>query len=170
MVLSLAMLSPPCCARASPFSSETVVSGTIEDMWLDGEVCYFQILVLWSESSTLDGETVDAMARFLNESDGTYDLVPGSQGWMVGDTVNATLVFFADEYESHYTVYLATKSEENFAEPLGLLERYPLLPYWALVFAALVASVVIPRLVFGAKYSARSGQGRRDYIRFLRRI
>ncbi|MDQ1372298.1 MAG: hypothetical protein QG582_1214, partial [Candidatus Thermoplasmatota archaeon] len=80
------------------------------------------------------------------------------------------LAFFGDEYQSLYTVYLEPKSDENFAEPLGLLERYPLLPYWALVFAAMVASVVIPRLVFGARYSARSGQGKRDYIRFLRRI
>ena len=170
LALSFAVLALSFDARAAPYSAETAVSGTIEDMWLDGGVCYFRILVLWSESSSLDGETVDAMAMFLNESDGTYDPVPSSRGWMVGDTVNAILAFFGDEYQSLYTVYLESKSEENFAEPLGLFDRYPLLPYWALVFAAMVASVVIPRLVFGARYSARSDQVKRDYFRFLRRI
>ncbi len=170
--MSFMVLTIPFSQRvyASPFYSDAVVLGAVDDMWLDSGACYFKIHISWSESSILLDQTINAEAKFLNESDDSYDSIASSQGWRIGDTFNATLIHYGDERSEFYSLCLISKSDVNFAEPLTFLERNPLV-LWGIVFiAVIVGCQIIVRCIFKRKRGSRVESVEHDYFRFLKRI
>ena len=168
-VAAMFVLLSSVASTAAPWSSETTVSGSIEDMWLDDDRCYFRIAISWSATGALVGESVDAIASFLNESTGRYDQIPSSQGWQTGDEFNATLKHWADEFSESYRIELLSKSDENYAEPLSYFERNPFIFYLLLIVALFISLQVLLFLVM----KRRGGKGRYegpDYIQYRRRI
>lgn len=173
MALSLAVVlfgllaSAP--SEAAPFSRSAEVSGVIEDMWLDSDRCYFRIGIEWSDSGSFDGETVAAIAMFLNESTDRYEQIASSQGWRIGDEVNATLDQAGDEFSETYWIRLSSKSDENFAEPLSYFERNPFIFYLLLIIGLYVVLQI--GLVFLMKRKGKRGRYEGpDYIQYRRRI
>jgi hypothetical protein len=156
-------------ARAVPFDGEATVSGIIDDMWLDSDRCYFRVSVCWSDGGAFDGESVNAIASFLNESTDRYEVIPSSQGWRTGDEVNATLRYTYSEFGETYWIELTSKSDINYAEPLGYFERNPLVFYLLLIIAlyAVLQSILILVLKRRGKRSKYEGP---DYIQYRRRI
>lgn len=156
-------------SAAAPIGGEAAVSGVIDDMWLESDSCYFRISIHWSDSAPLSGETVDAIATFLNESTGRYEGIPSSQGWRAGDEVNATLAYLYDEFGRTYWLELSSKSDENYAEPLNYFERNPFVFYLLLIVALYVVLQIVLFIVM-----KRKGKGGRyegpDYIQYRRRI
>lgn len=167
MVLSVCLF--PTASTAAPFGGEMTVSGSIADMWLDSDRCYFGISIRWSETGGLTDETVDAVATFLNESTGKYDQVPSSMGWRTGDEFNATLIYAYDERGSSYWLELTPKSDENYAEPLGFFEGNPFILYLLAIVVLYIALQAILLLVFKRKGKRGRYEGP-DYIQYRRRI
>jgi hypothetical protein len=163
------MLHASTQSRAVPFDGEATVSGIIDDMWLESDRCYFRISIYWSDSGTFDGESVDAIASFLNESTGRYEVIPSSEGWRVGDEVNATLEYTYDEFGQAYWIELTSKSDENYAEPLSYFERNPFVFYLLLIIVLYVVlqSILIVVLKRRGKRGKNEGP---DYIQYRRRI
>lgn len=163
------VLLPSSQSRAVPFYGEARVSGIIDDMWLESDWCCFMISIHWSDSGTFDGESVDAIALFLNESTGRYEEIPSSQGWRTGDEVNATLEYTYDESGRTYWIELASKSDENYAEPLSYFERNPFIFYLLLIIVlyAVLQSILILILKRRGKRGRYEGP---DYIQYRRRI
>lgn len=155
---------------AVPFSSETVAAGTIDDMWLEDGACYLYIHIEWSESTVIIDTDIVAQAMFLDETNGTYDSLPSSQGWRTGDSFNATLIHYGDERADYYALLLSPKSDENFAEPLSFLERNPLVPYFIVMVIVIVIGAIITRAVFGVKYGEGGKKEASYYMRFLKRM
>lgn len=156
-------------SRAAPFSGEATVSGIIDDMWLESDRCYFRISIYWSDSGTFDGESVDAIASFLNESTGKYEVISSSDGWRAGDEVNATLEYTYDEFGETYWIELTSKSNENYAEPLSYFERNPFVFYLLLIIVLYVVLQIILILVLKRRGKRGKSEGP-DYIQYGRRI
>jgi hypothetical protein len=156
-------------SRAVPFDGEAAVSGVINDMWLESDCCCFRISIHWSDSGTFDGDSVDAIASFLNESTDRYEVIPSSQGWRTGDEVNATLEYTYSEFGETYWIRLTSKSDENYAEPLSYFERNPFVFYLLLIIVlyAALQSVVILLIRRRGKRGRYEGP---DYIQYRRRI
>lgn len=154
---------------AAPWSSEAEVSGVVQDMWLDSDRCHFRLSIQWSDEAGFTGETVDAIASFLNESTGKYTQVPSSMGWRVGDEFNATLEYTVDEFGETYWIELTPKSDENYAEPLGYFESNPFIFYLLLIVALYIVLQVILFLVLRRRGGKRRYEGP-DYIQYRRRI
>jgi hypothetical protein len=152
-----------------PVGGIAAVSGTVEDMWLDSDRCYFRIAIDWSNRSNLAGETVDAIARFLNESTGSYEEIASSQGWMVGDSLNATLTYTYDEFGETYWLRLSSKSDENYAEPLSYFERNPFVFYLLLIVMLYLVLQALLLVILKRKGKKGRYEGP-DYIKYRRRI
>ena len=165
----VAVLLSSTVSTAAPLGGEATVTGSIEDMWLDSDRCYFRISISQSDSVGFVGESVDAIASFLNESTGGYEQVASSMGWKAGDEFNATLVYVLDEFGETYWIKLSPKSDENYAEPLSYFERNPFVFYLLLIIALYILLQIILFIVL----RRRGGRGRYegpDYIQYRRRI
>ena len=165
-----AVFLTPIQSVAVPFNGETTVSGIINDMWLESDCCYFTISITWSDSGVFDGESVDAIASFLNESTGRYEVVPGSQGWRTGDEVNATMEYTYSEFGEAYWIELTSKSDVNYAEPLGYFERNPLVFYLLLLLVLYVVLQSVLIIILRRRGKRRRRYEGPDYIRYRRRI
>jgi hypothetical protein len=173
VALSLAMLLlvtlVPAHSEAAPYSGVAAVSGSIVDTWLDDDRCYFRIAIDWSNHSGLVGRTVDATPLVLNESTDSYERIASSQGWRVGDTLNATLSYTWDEFGEYYWVRLLSKNDENYASPLSYFEQNPFVFYLLLI----VVLYVLLQIVLIVLFKRRGRRGRYegpDYIQYRRRI
>ena len=138
-------------------------------MWLESDRCYFRISIQWSESGRFTGETVDAVASFLNESTAKYERVASSMGWRTGDEFNATLEYLFDEFGKAYRIELTPKSDENYAEPLSYFERNPFVFYLLLIVALYIVLQIILFLVLRKRGKKGRYEGP-DYIQYVRRI
>lgn len=84
-------------------------------MWLGEDRCWFTIEVDWSNHSSVNGRSIDCRILFLNDSTGMYDRIRSSQGWQIGDHLNCTGALQWDENSEWYFLYVASKSDLNFA-------------------------------------------------------
>lgn len=164
-----ALLLAPIQSRAAPFDGEATVSGIIDDMWLDSDRCYFRVSVRWSDSSAFDGESVDAIASFFNESTDRYEVIPSSQGWRTGDEVNATLRYTYSEFGKTYWIELTSKSDIYYAEALSYFERDPFVFYLLLIIVLYAVLQIILILVLKRRGKRNRYDGP-DYIQYRRRI
>ena len=169
LMTMLAALLTSTQTGAAPFYGEATVSGVIDDMWLESDCCYFRISIHWSDSGTFDGESVDAIASFLNESTGWHEEIPSSQGWRTGDEVNATLEYAYDEFGRTYWIELTSKSDENYAEPLSYFERNPFVFYLLLIIVVYAVLQIILILILKRRGKRGRYEGP-DYIQYRRRI
>ena len=156
-------------STAAPLGGEATVSGYIEDMWLDSDRCIFRVSISWSDSIGFVGESVDAIALFLNESTGRYEHVASSLGWKAGDEVNASLKYLYDEFGETHWIELNPKSDENYAEPLSYFEQNPFVFYLLLIVALYIVLQIILFLVLRRRGGRRRYEGP-DYIQYRRRI
>jgi len=168
LLVSLTALSSVNSGGA-PVNGIVAASGTVEDMWLHSDRCYFRVAIDWSNRSNLVGETVDAIAMFPNESTGSYEEIASSQGWMVGDSLNATLSYTYDEFGQTYWLKLSSKSDENYAEPLGYFERNPFVFYLLLIVVLYIVLQALLLVILKRKGKKGRYEGP-DYIKYKRRI
>jgi hypothetical protein len=102
-------------------------------MWIDGG-CYFQIEITsigqsWAphpwgnevvNASSMVGRTYVAEVMYLDEGTGRNISIASSQGWKIGDSINAIIGSQGDEWGSWHWLYTVEKSDANYADYLFL--------------------------------------------------